>query len=84
MNAEVIVSKVCCYPVDLHGFVEVAEREASRACSVLPRNKASLFAPDKWWIVIAVVHPLVERVKKTFVPLLGMDVLVCEQRLLLT
>ncbi|KAI2492556.1 hypothetical protein MHU86_22007 [Fragilaria crotonensis] len=33
-----------------------------------------------WWIVVAVIYPLVQRVETTFVKIQGMNTLVCEQK----
>jgi hypothetical protein len=33
-----------------------------------------------WWIVVAVIYPLVQRVEATFIAIQGMNTLVCEQK----
>ena len=33
-----------------------------------------------WWIVVAVIYPLVQRVEATFISVQGMNTLVCEQK----
>jgi hypothetical protein len=34
----------------------------------------------EWWIVVAVIYPLVQRVEATFISVQGMNTLVCEQK----
>jgi hypothetical protein len=34
----------------------------------------------EWWIVVAVIYPLVQRVKATFIAVKGMNTLMCEQK----
>ena len=34
----------------------------------------------KWWIVVAIIYPLVQRVEATFISVQGTNTLVCEQK----
>jgi hypothetical protein len=44
------------------------------------QKKLACTPPTDWWIVVAVIYLLVQRVELTFVSVQGLNTLVCEQK----
>jgi hypothetical protein len=49
-------------------------------CSITSLEKPACTPSIDWWIVVAVIYPLVQRVETTVVKIQGMNTLMCEQK----
>ena len=78
---EVNMSNICHNSVAVNGKAfEVVDQQRVRLMLHFTEKIPACTPSIEWWIVVAVIYPLVQRVEATFISVQGMNTLVCEQK----